>query len=75
MGENIGYGLPRRSSPADQVRYWMASPAHRANILNPRFRAAGLGIWSGTPSATRARRAPPTPIDFGSALAARVTAR
>ena len=49
VGENIGYGLPRRSSPADQVRFWMASPAHRANILNPRFRAAGLGIWSGTP--------------------------
>ena len=27
----------------------MASPMHRANILNPRFRAAGLGILSGTP--------------------------
>jgi uncharacterized protein YkwD len=63
VGENIGYGLPRRSSPADQVRFWMKSPLHRANILNPRFRAAGLGIWSGTP---RTVRGATYTIDFGS---------
>jgi uncharacterized protein YkwD len=65
VGENIGYGLPRRSSPADQVRYWMASPAHRANVLNPRFHAAGLGIWSGTPRNSRPKGATYA-IDFGS---------
>jgi uncharacterized protein YkwD len=65
VGENIGYGLPRRSSPADQVRYWMASPAHRANILNPRFRAAGLGIFSGTPRNSIPKGATYA-IDFGS---------
>jgi uncharacterized protein YkwD len=63
VGENIGYGLRRRSAPAAQVRNWMASPAHRANILNPRYRAAGLGIWSGTP---RNRRGATYAIDFGS---------
>jgi uncharacterized protein YkwD len=65
VGENIGYGLPRRSSPALQVRFWMASPAHRANILNPRFRAAGLGIWSGTPH-KRCLRGATYAVDFGS---------
>jgi uncharacterized protein YkwD len=57
VGENIGFGLPRRSSPATQVRVWMASPAHRANILNPRFQSAGLGIYSGTPGGSRSRGA------------------
>lgn len=65
VGENIGYGLPRRSSPSEQVRYWMASPPHRANILNPRFRAAGLGIWSGTPRKPCLRGATYA-VDFGS---------
>jgi uncharacterized protein YkwD len=57
VGENIGFGLPRRSPPAVQVRVWMASPPHRANILNPRFKAAGLGIYSGTPRGSRSRGA------------------
>jgi uncharacterized protein YkwD len=65
VGENIGYGLTRRSSPSQQVRFWMASPPHRANILNPRFHAAGLGIWSGTPVRPHCRGATYT-VDFGS---------
>ena len=66
VGENIGYGLPRRSSPADQVRLWMASPTHRANILNPRFQAAGLGIFSGTPRMIARSRGATYAVDFGS---------
>lgn len=66
VGENIGYGLPRRSSPADQVRFWMSSPMHRANILNPRFQAAGLGIFSGTPKANARSRGATYAVDFGS---------
>ena len=66
VGENIGYGLPRRSSPADQVRFWMTSPMHRANILNPRFQAAGLGIFSGTPRAIARSRGATYAVDFGS---------
>ena len=66
VGENIGYGLPRRSSPADQVRYWMTSPTHRANILNPRFQAAGLGIYSGTPRSIARSRGATYAVDFGS---------
>jgi uncharacterized protein YkwD len=67
VGENIGFGLPRRSSPSAQVRAWMASPPHRANILNPRFQAAGLGIYSGTPRGSRSRGATYA-VTFGSRL-------
>ena len=66
VGENIGFGLPRRSSPADQVRFWMTSPMHRANILNPRFQAAGLGIFSGTPRLNARSRGATYAVDFGS---------
>ena len=24
---------------------WMASPGHRANILNPNFKEIGIGLW------------------------------
>jgi uncharacterized protein YkwD len=65
VGENIGFGWRRRSSPAQQVRAWMGSSLHRANILNPTFRAAGLGIWSGTPLGARFRGATYT-TTFGS---------
>lgn len=48
MAENIaqapgcGVGAARRS-----VRMWMASPGHRANLLNPRHRWAGAGVAVG----------------------------
>jgi len=41
-GENIanGYKTPRQVMAA-----WMASPGHRANILNPNFKEIGIGLW------------------------------
>ncbi len=39
-GENIARGYP---SPASVVAAWMASPGHRANILNGRFTVIGVG--------------------------------
>lgn len=38
--ENVGYG---NVSAAQLVAMWMASPAHRANILNPRLTHLGVG--------------------------------
>ncbi len=38
--ENVGYG---NVSPARLVAMWMASPGHRANILNPRLTRLGVG--------------------------------
>jgi uncharacterized protein YkwD len=43
-GENIAYGEGARSTPAEIVAGWMASPGHRANILRSRFDEIGIGI-------------------------------
>ena len=47
-GENLGVGL---WSPRRMLRAWIASPAHRANLLNGHYRRIGIGvargIWSG----------------------------
>jgi uncharacterized protein YkwD len=40
VGENIGYGAITADA---MMRLWMASSAHRANILNPSFAYIGLG--------------------------------
>ena len=49
VGENLAWGAGRSSSPAEAVRMWMASPGHRANVLRPSFRHAGLGIAFDSP--------------------------
>lgn len=43
-GENIAAGYP---TPEAVVTGWMNSPGHRANILNPDFKAIGVGHVSG----------------------------
>jgi uncharacterized protein YkwD len=50
VGENLAWGAGERSTPRSRVRAWMASPGHRANILNRRFREVGIGIVFGAPS-------------------------
>ena len=40
-GENVAYG----ASPAAVHEMLMASPAHRANILNPQYEEAGFGAY------------------------------
>lgn len=40
-GENVAYGY---SSPREVVAGWMASPGHRANILNAKFKYLGVGV-------------------------------
>jgi uncharacterized protein YkwD len=42
-GENIARGF---AAPKDVVAAWLASPEHRANILNCRFRSAGVGYYA-----------------------------
>lgn len=44
-GENVAVG---QRSPEQVVREWMASPSHRANILNPNFRQLGVAFQVGT---------------------------
>jgi uncharacterized protein YkwD len=46
LGENIAAGQP---SPEEVVRRWMASPGHRANILDPTFAEIGVATAAGGP--------------------------
>jgi uncharacterized protein YkwD len=50
IGENLGYGTTGGASPRAIVTAWMGSAGHRANILQRRFHAIGIGIATGTPS-------------------------
>ncbi len=50
VGENIAWGTLWLASPRAIVAAWMASPEHRANILNPRFRDTAVGVSPHVPS-------------------------
>lgn len=43
--ENTGWGF---RSAASALHWWMGSPPHRANLLNPRLKEIGIGLASGT---------------------------
>jgi uncharacterized protein YkwD len=49
LGENIGWGTGSLATPVEIVRAWMASPPHRAVILNGRYREGGVGVAAGSP--------------------------
>jgi uncharacterized protein YkwD len=46
-GENLAWGTGDASSARAIVAAWLASPEHRANLLRPSFRRAGLGDMVG----------------------------
>jgi uncharacterized protein YkwD len=64
VGENIGGGHGRRGSPMAVFEEWMRSPPHRANILDPGFRDAGVGVARGYPMGGVVGSATYT-VDFG----------
>jgi uncharacterized protein YkwD len=43
VGENLYYRLVPLPTPSEVMAAWMASPGHRQQILNPRFRELGIG--------------------------------
>ena len=47
LGEDLAWGSGSLGSPREIVASWMASPPHRANILNRRFSDAGVGVALG----------------------------
>ena len=66
VGENLAWGAGRnRSTPRGIVASWMASPPHRANILNGRFRDIGIGVALGAPRRTQASPAATYATSFG----------
>ncbi|HZQ81184.1 MAG TPA: CAP domain-containing protein [Gaiellaceae bacterium] len=42
-GENLAWGTGTRGTAMGIVRAWLASPAHRANLLRPSFDRVGVG--------------------------------
>jgi uncharacterized protein YkwD len=51
VGENIAWGTLWLATPRAIVAAWMASPGHRANILDANFRDTGIGVSSHPPAA------------------------
>jgi uncharacterized protein YkwD len=47
VGENLAWGVGTSAEARAIVGGWLASPSHRGNLLNPRFRFVGLGFASG----------------------------
>jgi uncharacterized protein YkwD len=50
IGENIGWGTLYLGTPRAILAAWMASPGHRANILDARFRDTAIGVSPHVPS-------------------------
>ena len=51
VGENLAWGSAQYSTPRATVQDWMASPAHRAIMLDPAYREVGIGVHDGAPVA------------------------
>jgi uncharacterized protein YkwD len=54
FGENVAWGEASAGTPKSIVAAWMASPGHRANILNRSYRDIGIGFSRGTPNSADA---------------------
>lgn len=50
IGENIAWGTRYLSTPTAIVEAWMASPGHRENILDARYRETGMGVVAAVPA-------------------------
>jgi uncharacterized protein YkwD len=50
IGENIAFATGWLATPREIVAGWMASPGHRANILDARFRDTGVGASAHPPA-------------------------
>lgn len=64
IGENIAAGSGHDGSPWQIFEDWMHSPPHRANILDPSYRDAGVGVSRGFPFGGAGAAATYT-VDFG----------
>ena len=65
VGENLGWGSGIYSTPQSLVDGWMASPGHRANILQRRYRHIGIGVILGSPRRRGLDDAVTVATDFG----------
>lgn len=54
VGETIAWGTGSYATPGAIVRMWMASPPHRATLLDPDLRNVGVGVAAGSPDGSGA---------------------
>jgi len=47
VGENLAWGAGPFAQARSIVQMWLASPAHRANLLRPGYRLVGVGAITG----------------------------
>ena len=47
VGENLAWGGAGLDAARTILRMWLASPAHRANLLHPGYRIVGVGALRG----------------------------
>jgi uncharacterized protein YkwD len=64
VAEDIGWGRGDPASPRLMVRTWMASPPHRAALLDPKMRDIGMGVAAGAPQGSH-RNAGTYVMDLG----------
>jgi len=50
VGENLAWGAGLIARPKAIVAGWIASPAHRRNLLSPSFSSVGMGVVLGSPT-------------------------
>lgn len=50
IGENLAWGTLSLATPRAIVAAWIASPEHRANILEARYLETGVGVTDAVPS-------------------------
>jgi uncharacterized protein YkwD len=63
-GYSTGEGA-QAPTPRDAVTWWMNSPGHRANILNPNYTETGLGVIAESPEQAPADAGGTFVQDFG----------
>ena len=65
LGETLAFGTDELGTPAALVRELMASPPHRATLLDPAARDLGVGLAHGAPGAGSGAT---LTLDLGSAV-------
>jgi uncharacterized protein YkwD len=65
IGETLAWGRGSGGSPGAALSAMMASPTHRAVILDDRFRDIGVGVAMGKPIPERGRNAAIYSVEFG----------
>jgi len=65
IGENLAWATGGLAAPQSIVNAWLASPAHRANLLSGRWRDAGVAVIN-APSFAGQRNVRIWVLEFGS---------